>query len=158
MLKIRQSYHGNGGREGYRFEVYNSEDDYLGEIKKFPIHWGYQELFHINGKIYEVVESYDSDLPHEEIDEVVYHVLKEYVVVPDYDLGDIVNLTEYFFDLIANTINSVDNNYVKLIEFNDEMDEIYVLTKDGGLTITVKEEMPKKVFDKFTRILEDGAI
>src|SRR5699024_11111796 len=112
----------------------------------------------INGKIYEVVESYDSDLPHEEIDEVVYHVLKEYVVVPDYDLGDIVNLTEYFFDLIANTINSVDNNYVKLIEFNDEMDEIYVLTKDGGLTITVKEEMPKKVFDKFTRILEDGAI
>lgn len=89
MLKIRQSYHGNGGKEGYKYEVYDSENEYLGEIEEFPIFSRRHQIVLINGKLYEIAKSYDSDLPHEEIDEVVYHILKEYVVKPDYDLGEI---------------------------------------------------------------------
>lgn len=89
MLKIRQSYHGTGGREGYRYDVYDGEDKYLGQIEEYPVFWSHQEIVRINDKLYEAVESYDSDLPHEEVDEVVYHILKEYVVEPDYDLGKI---------------------------------------------------------------------
>jgi len=61
----------------------------LGEIEEFPVFWCHQEIVKINDKLYIAEQSYDSDLPYKEIDEVVYHILKEYVVEPDYDLGEI---------------------------------------------------------------------
>ena len=89
MLKIKQSYHGTGGREGYKYEVYDGEDEYLGEIEEFPLFWSHQETVKINDKLYIVEQSYDSDLPHEEVEEVVYHILREFVGEPDDDLGGI---------------------------------------------------------------------
>lgn len=154
MLKIRQSYNGRG--KGYRFEVYNNEDKYLGVIKNFPYTCAQHDIININGVTYKLIETFDSALPEEFESEVIYHILEPYSVVPDYDLGDIVNLTEYFSDLVVDTINSVGKDFVELIDFNKDMNEVYVLTKEGGLTITIKEEIPKEIFDKFNRILEAG--
>ncbi|GAA0347673.1 hypothetical protein GCM10008931_43710 [Oceanobacillus oncorhynchi subsp. oncorhynchi] len=88
QLKIKQSYHATGDREGYRWDVYNQEHDYLGVIKNFPLaKCGYGDTVKLNGVVYTIIEEYDSDLPYEEIDEVVYFELEPAEIDVDYDLG-----------------------------------------------------------------------
>ncbi|WP_368900771.1 hypothetical protein [Oceanobacillus oncorhynchi] len=88
MLKIRQSCHGTGGREGYRWDVHNQEHDYLGEIKNFPLgKCGVGNIVKLNGVMYMITAEYDSDLPYEEIDEVVYFELYPAEINADYDLS-----------------------------------------------------------------------
>lgn len=90
MLKIRQSYHGTGGKDGYRFEVYDNVDCYLGDLKDFPIDVDYSDVVQIGEELYILLDSYDSDIPWENRFEVVYHLLEPYEFKPKFDLGNIL--------------------------------------------------------------------
>ena len=47
-LIIKQSYHGTGGKEGYKYKVLNSDYEFIGWIDDFPINHG-SHLFEIRG-------------------------------------------------------------------------------------------------------------
>lgn len=89
-LKIRQSYHGDGGMEGYRYKVYDSKGKKLGELKKLPTELNIESIVLLNGKMYEIVALYVSENPGHERSEVMYYELKEYVFKPDFELGEII--------------------------------------------------------------------
>lgn len=89
-LKIRQSYHGTGGKEGYRFKVYNSKGRKLGELKNVPTDCNVGSVVQINGEFYIISNIYDSTNPREERSEVMYYELNKYEFNPDFDLGNII--------------------------------------------------------------------
>lgn len=88
-LLIRQSYHGTGGIEGYRFKVYNHKGRKLGELKDIPVKCGRGDIVSINNKLYLVSEEYSSTKPREYRSEVVYYELQRHTFEPNFDLGDI---------------------------------------------------------------------
>ena len=90
MLKIRQSYHGNGGREGYKYKVYDNNGRKLGEISDLPISCGRGDVVKLNNDLYEIVSQYDSDNPRHEKSEVVFYDLEPFEFKPKYDLGEII--------------------------------------------------------------------
>lgn len=91
MLKIRQSYHGTGGKEGYRFKVYNEKGRKIGELKNLPVNCGRGDVVSINGELYIVTAEYDSDNPRHEKTEVIFYELEPYEFKPKYDLGELIN-------------------------------------------------------------------
>lgn len=90
MIKIRQSYHGIGGKEGYRYNVYNSKGRKLGELKNLPVNCGIGDVVRLNGELFIITKAYDSDNPRHEKTEVVFYELEPYVFKPDFDLGVII--------------------------------------------------------------------
>ncbi|MBM7598200.1 hypothetical protein JOC34_000557 [Virgibacillus halotolerans] len=90
MLKIRQSYHGTGGREGYKYKVYNDKGKKIGEIKDFPIDCRYGDIIKIGDGLYTLTSSYDSDNPRHEKSEVMFHELQPYDPKPNFDLGEVI--------------------------------------------------------------------
>lgn len=80
-LKVIQSYHGTGGKEGYKFQVekrIKKSDKYvfIGELKDFPM---YEEIVELNGVAYEVVSEYDRrETPTDEENEVIVYELEKY--------------------------------------------------------------------------------
>jgi len=90
ILKIRQSYHGSGGKEGYRFKVYNEKGKKLGELKDFPTNCNYGDVIKIDGKLYNKTAEYESENPRHEKTEVMYIELQPYTFKPKFDLGEIL--------------------------------------------------------------------
>jgi hypothetical protein len=78
VLKIKQSYHGNGGKEGYRFLLYNNDIE-LCSIKNVPVEVYYGATLEIGGSIYYVDKIYDCEKSPEE-DEVIWYELEPYEV------------------------------------------------------------------------------
>lgn len=80
-LKVIQSYHGTGGKEGYRFKVEKFVDEvgeyvYIGELKDFPTH---ERIVELNEIPYEIVKEYDRDeFPTDEENEVMVIELEKY--------------------------------------------------------------------------------
>lgn len=107
MIKIRQSYHGTGGKEGYRYKVYNDKGRKLGELKNVPVDCGIGDVVRINGELYEVVSVYDSDNPRHERNEVMFYKLEPFVFKPNYDLGEIFKLKN------AQKINNREDSWYK---------------------------------------------
>lgn len=158
VLKIRQSYQGNGGKDGYKYEVYNREYDYLGELRYFPNEYSSQDTFSINGKIYKVQEEYDSDLPHEEEDEVVYYILKEINSELTYDLGyviktcrkeDIVDIKE-----IEEILTKAKNNNFNMSDFYSfkvKNGVIYLEILDNGCPSNMEQGEYLRQIDNSTK-------
>lgn len=76
-LIIRQSYHGSGGSDGYRYRVLDSEYNSLGWVHNFPV-FHEQDIFEFFDKLY--VSTYEEDdcTPNGEKYEITYIYLKEY--------------------------------------------------------------------------------
>ncbi|WP_323709422.1 hypothetical protein [Mammaliicoccus sciuri] len=80
-LKVIQSYHGTGGKEGYKYEVEKliretGEYILIGELKDFPMD---EEVVELNGLVYNVVSEYSRDeLPTDEENEVIVYQLERY--------------------------------------------------------------------------------
>lgn len=80
-LKVIQSYHGTGGKEGYKYEVEKLIEETggyvpIGELKDFPM---YEEIVNLNGVAYKVVNEYSrEELPTDEEYEVVVYELERY--------------------------------------------------------------------------------
>lgn len=89
-LKIRQSYHGNGGKDGYGYELYNNKGEKIGRLQNVPIDCNDDNTLSINGVTYIISSIYDSQDPNEEKDEVIYYELKRHQCNPDFDLGEII--------------------------------------------------------------------
>lgn len=89
-LKIRQSYHGTGGIDGYKYELYNNKGEKIGRLQNVPVECNYDSTLRINGVSYMVLSLYDSQDPKEEKDEVIYYELKRYECNPEFDLGEIM--------------------------------------------------------------------
>lgn len=85
-LKIRQSYHGTGGIDGYRFKLYNEVGTKLGELECLPTNFSSGDTLYLSGELYIVVDKYDSTLKHEERSEVIYYELEPYKFEATYDL------------------------------------------------------------------------
>ncbi|PLS19481.1 hypothetical protein CVD28_03430 [Bacillus sp. M6-12] len=89
-LKIRQSYHGTGGKEGYKFKLYNNNGKKLGELKDVPSKCNVGNTVVINGELYIISHIYDSPNPRHERSEVMFYELKKYQYKPDFELGDVI--------------------------------------------------------------------
>ncbi|HDR7922283.1 hypothetical protein [Bacillus paranthracis] len=89
-LKIRQSYHGTGGIEGYRYELYNNNGEKIGRLHSVPIECNCDNTLSINGVCYIISSIYDSQDQNEEKEEVIYYELKRYECNPDFDLGETI--------------------------------------------------------------------
>jgi hypothetical protein len=77
MLKIKQTYHGNGGREGYRYRVYKN-DKKVGELKNLPTHVGWGSILSLDSKLYQVINEYDDNTKPYSTLETVWYELEEY--------------------------------------------------------------------------------
>lgn len=90
MLKIRQSYHGTGGREGYRFKVYKNNRK-IGELKDFPVPSGTGDIVKIGEDLFIISASYSSENPRHEKTEVQFYELEPYIHKPKFvDLGELI--------------------------------------------------------------------
>lgn len=89
MLKIKQSYHGKGSNNGYKWRVYDDIGRKLGELPHFPI-VSIGDTVVINGETYEVTSCYDSEKSYHQKSEVHFIELKEFKFIPQYDLGEII--------------------------------------------------------------------
>ena len=84
MLRVIQTYHGEGSYEGYKnvLEKYVPEvSKYIkiGELEDFP-HYLTEEIFTLSGIEYAVDKYYDvNDTPEDEEDEKVVFELIEYI-------------------------------------------------------------------------------
>lgn len=85
-LKVRQSYHGNGGKEGYRYKLYNNKGKKLGELKDFPINYKVNSVVELFGEYYIISHYYDSTNPRDERSEVIFYELVKYEFKPDFVL------------------------------------------------------------------------
>lgn len=80
-LRVIQSYHGTGGKEGYRYEVEKLVKEtgkyvFIGELKDFPM---YDEIVELNGIAYEITREYERDeLPTDDENEVLVYELEKY--------------------------------------------------------------------------------
>lgn len=83
-LRIRQSYHGNGGKEGYRYKLYDNKGRKLGELQDVPVNCHVGNTLSINGDYYIISHIYDSPNPREKSSEVMYYELNSFE--PDYVL------------------------------------------------------------------------
>lgn len=89
-LKVIQSYHGTGGKEGYKYEVEKliretGEYILIGELKDFPMD---EEVVELNGLVYNVVSEYSRDeLPTDEENEVIIYQLERYTYPTFHKLG-----------------------------------------------------------------------
>lgn len=90
-LKIRQSYHGNGGKEGYKYKVYNKKGKKLGELKDVPVKCNVGHTLLIDGSLYIISRLYDSPNPRDEQSEVIYYELDRYEFKSDFNLGKIIS-------------------------------------------------------------------
>lgn len=88
-LLIRQSYHGEGGKEGYRYKVYNHKKIKIGELQYIPPTCYTGNLVLINEQLYRISNYHDSEKAREINSEVIYYELQRYIPEPDYDLGKI---------------------------------------------------------------------
>lgn len=70
-LIIKQSYHGTGGKEGYKYKVLNSDYEFIGWIDDFPINHK-SHLFEIRGVFYTSMYEEEDNTPIGEKDEIVY--------------------------------------------------------------------------------------
>lgn len=81
-LRVIQSYHGTGGKEGYKYEVEKLIEETggyvpIGELKDFPMD---EEIVDLNGIAYEIVSEYDrNELPTDEENEVIVYELERYI-------------------------------------------------------------------------------
>lgn len=88
-LKVIQSYHGTGGKEGYKYEVEKLVKEtgnylFIGELKEFPL---FERIVELNGTAYEVVKEYDrNEPPTDEENEVVVYELEKYTYPTFYKL------------------------------------------------------------------------
>lgn len=89
-ILIRQSYHGTGGKEGYRFKLYDAKGKKLGELKDVPNKCNVGHTISINNVFYVISKIYDSPKPREERSEVIYYELNTFVFQPDFNLGEII--------------------------------------------------------------------
>lgn len=90
IAKIRQSYHGTGGKEGYRFEVYDENDKKMGNLIDVPFTISNDDVVRINDELYQIVKVYDSPLKKDIRNEVVIYELNSYIYNPNYELGKII--------------------------------------------------------------------
>lgn len=78
-IRIVQTYHGNGSKEGYVYRVekfmgVKDEYIYIGDIVNFPLN---DRVVSLDGIPYEIVREYDcNDTPEDEINEKVIIELK----------------------------------------------------------------------------------
>ena len=70
-LIIKQSYHGSGGKEGYKYKVLNSDYKFIGWIDNFPINHE-SHLFEIRGVFYTSMYEEEDNTPDGEKYEIVY--------------------------------------------------------------------------------------
>jgi sporulation protein YlmC with PRC-barrel domain len=89
-LIIRQSYHGNGGKEGYKFKLYDIKGKKLGELKNVCVNCNVGNTISINNVFYIISKIYSSPKPREERSEVIYYELNKYVFKVDFNLGEII--------------------------------------------------------------------
>lgn len=90
-LKIRQSYHGSGSKEGYKFKVYDKKGKKLGTLLDLPSDCNVDDTVRVDGTLYIISKIHDSDNPREKRSEVIYFELTKYEFKPDYDVGSIIN-------------------------------------------------------------------
>lgn len=101
-LIIRQSYHGSGGKEGYRYKVLNSDYEFIGWIDNFPINHE-SHLFEIRGVFYSSIYEEEDNTPNGEKYEIVYiHLEKasniKYLHIPVTRDKRTKEITERLFD------------------------------------------------------------
>lgn len=82
-LIIRQSYHGKGGKEGYRFEVFDSCYQSLGWVHDFPINHE-RCTFKIGDKLYRSQYVEEDNTAKGEKYEINYIHLAEYEPIIQY--------------------------------------------------------------------------
>ena len=86
MLKIRQSYHGIGGAEGYVWKVYDTKGKKLGELERLSSYVEIGSTLRLDDDLYMVMNVYDSDNPRHEKSEVIYYELEPYTFYPDFEI------------------------------------------------------------------------
>ncbi|MCM3387268.1 hypothetical protein M3649_03865 [Ureibacillus chungkukjangi] len=86
-LVIKQSYHGTGSKEGYKWRVYTPSGKKLGELEYLPSKCGRGDVVSINNQLFKITKEYDSKNPRHEKSEVMFYELVPYKFEADYDLG-----------------------------------------------------------------------
>lgn len=124
-MKIRQSYHGTGGKEGYLYEVYDNKVNKLGYLDSIPIKANTGDIVRINKSYYKINKQYDCQLPESEDDEVVWYELEEYEFKADFDLGIIRTYSK-----------------LKLDELGLTKEEVDATTNQYGGTFTIIDDLP----------------
>lgn len=75
MLKIKQTYHGTGSAEGYRYRVYKNNRK-IGDLKKLPRTMGYGSIVKINDQLYQVIKEYDCNKKYSKLETVWYELIE----------------------------------------------------------------------------------
>lgn len=81
-LVVRQSYHGAGGSDGYKWEVWQF-DEVVGYLKDFPSSINYDTVCQIDGVFYIVTDIHDGTSEQDIIDEVSWFTLERWTYTPD---------------------------------------------------------------------------
>ncbi|MFI8677541.1 hypothetical protein [Bacillus thuringiensis] len=89
-LRIRESYHGTGGKDEYKYELYNNNGEKIGVLGHLPVECNYDNAVSVNGVAYIILSIYGSQDPNEEKEKVIYYELKRYQCNPDFDLGEMI--------------------------------------------------------------------
>lgn len=85
MLKVKQSYHGTGGKEGYRFHLYKNNRK-IGELINLPVNIHIDDIVEIDGKYYKLVHYYDCPKERSRKSEIVWYEFEPYEFFPKYVL------------------------------------------------------------------------
>lgn len=75
-MKIKQSYHGDGGKEGYKYQLYQNNKK-IGELENLPNEVHYGSTIEINDAVYFVDHIYDCEKSPEK-HEVVWYILEPF--------------------------------------------------------------------------------
>lgn len=88
-LIIKQSYHGTGGSNGYKYEISNSVENIVGTIKDLPLEVTYRSVVKIDNFLYKVISIYDSEEPADKGNEVIFYGLQKFEFKNYFELGKI---------------------------------------------------------------------
>lgn len=83
-MKIKQSYHGTGSKEGYLYQLYRTEKT-IEEIELLPCEVNIGSILEIENEHYRVTKVYDCEISPEE-DEVIWFELEPYAFQADFVL------------------------------------------------------------------------
>lgn len=83
-MKIKQSYHGTGSKEGYLYQLYRTEK-IIEEIKLLPCEVNTGSILEIENAHYRVKKVYECEISPEE-DEVIWFILEPYAFQADFQL------------------------------------------------------------------------
>ena len=79
-----------GGKEGYRFKVYNNKGKKMGELHDVPINCHIGSTVIINGLLYMISIYTILQSQEKKKSEVIYYELSKYEFQPDFYLGKII--------------------------------------------------------------------